>query len=75
MAESIWSEMTPQQKRLQILADSRAWGPFTREEQDHLDSILRTTKRQATPPDFTSVIRYAERSEHQTLRTLQMPGE
>ena len=76
--------MTEQQKRLAVLADSRAWGPFTHEEERFLNSEQkrrRTRPSDVEAPDFTPFIRQVSQwewnflQEHGYLNTAVMPGE
>jgi hypothetical protein len=74
-----WTMMTAQQKRLQVLADSRAWGPFTHEEEEFLNRIWRKRKTKPSdlrPPDFTPYLRVLQPGETlENIQTRIMPGE
>jgi hypothetical protein len=74
-----WTMMTEQQKRLAVLADSRAWGPFTHEEERFLNSEQkrrRTRPADVQAPDFTQFIRVLQPGETlENIRTRIMPGE
>ncbi len=79
-----WTMMTEQQKRLAVLADSRAWGPFTHEEEEFLNRTWK--KRKSKPsdivaPDFAPYIRQVSQEEWDFIqlngycKTKIMPGE
>lgn len=76
-----WTMMTEQQKRLQVLADSRAWGPFTHEEEEFLNRTFKSRKMKSEAPDYTPYIRHVSQWEwnfiqqHGYLNTAAMPGE
>jgi hypothetical protein len=68
--------MTPQQIRLFHLQASRAWGPFTQSEYNHLNSQKRRTRPEAAPPDFRGLIRIVSADVSlQDLKTVLMEGE
>ena len=79
-----WTMMTEQQKRLAVLADSRAWGPFTHEEERFLNSEQkrrRTRPADVQAPDFAPYIRQVSQEEWDFIqlngycKTKAMPGE
>jgi hypothetical protein len=66
--------MTPQQKRLQLLAESRNWGPFTDAQIAFMETPLRSSKSERTPFYAPELVRIAEKP-FDNLQTILMPGE
>lgn len=68
--------LTPQQRRLQQLAESRAWGSFSQSEVAAIHSEAPKKRREATPPDFTPYIRWVPAGiNYDSLKTIAMEGE
>jgi hypothetical protein len=78
-------KLTPQQIRLQKLAESRNWGPFTDAEEYHLNKEAkrsRTKPSDVQRPDFSNLVRHVKDGEWVFLKvggdyltTIKMPGE
>lgn len=69
------SDMTFEQRRLAAIA-ARPWGPFTQAEEDHLNSRLRSTKKQPQPCDMSDRFRFLQKGEDlANIRTTQLPGD
>ena len=70
------NDMTPQQERIFSLQAKRAWGPFTQDQYDHMNTTLKRAEPIAAPTDLHDRIRFLRPGETlDNIQTIPMPGE